>query len=310
MPGLSGVPERSGDGSSMTSFRDNLRGILAMVAANLTFLLNDTQVKLAGDRLPIGEIVFLRGLFASILIGALVVWFGLHRYVHMLLHGTVVWRTIGEIAATLLFLAALLHMPIADITAILQVIPLMTTAAGAIFLAETVGWRRWTAIAIGFVGVLIVLRPGGAGFGHYGLLALGSMFFITMRDMVTRVMPTGMPTLLVAGLTSVVISITGAGMGLGEDWIVPDATALALLFGAAVFITIGYYTAILAMRFGDVAVVAPFRYTVIVWAIIVGYLVWGDIPDLPMLAGTAIIIATGIYTFYRERSLAMRGGRA
>jgi drug/metabolite transporter (DMT)-like permease len=281
-----------------------------MVAANLTFLLNDTQVKVVGDRLPIGEIVFLRGLFASILIGGLVLWFGLHRYVHLLLHGTVAWRTIGEICATLLFLTALLHMPIADITAVLQVIPLMTTAAGALFLAETVGWRRWTAIAIGFVGVLIVLRPGGASFSHYGLLALGSMFFITLRDMVTRVMPTGMPTLLVAGLTSVVISITGAGMGLGEDWIVPDATALALLFGAAAFITIGYYTAILAMRFGDVAVVAPFRYTVIVWAIIVGYLVWGDIPDLPMLAGTAIIIATGIYTFYRERSLAMRGGRA
>ena len=115
----------------MTSFRDNLRGILAMVAANLTFLLNDTQVKLAGDRLPIGEIVFLRGLFASILIGALVAWFGLHRYVHLLLHGTIAWRTVGEICATLLFLAALLHMPIADITAILQVIPLMTTAAGA-----------------------------------------------------------------------------------------------------------------------------------------------------------------------------------
>jgi drug/metabolite transporter (DMT)-like permease len=119
-----------------------------------------------------------------------------------------------------------------------------------------------------------------------------------------------MPTLLVAGLTSVVISITGAGMGLGEDWIVPDATALALTFGAAAFITAGYYTAIIAMRHGDVAVVAPFRYTVIVWAIIVGYLVWGDVPDLPMLAGTAIIIATGIYTFYRERRLAMRGGRA
>lgn len=289
----------------MTSFRDNLRGILAMVAANLTFLLNDTQVKLAGDQLPIGEIVFLRGLFASLLIGGLVIYFGLYRYVRALLHSTIVWRTIGEICATLLFLTALLHMPIADITAILQVIPLMTTAAGAIFLAEAVGWRRWTAIAIGFVGVLIVLRPGGDAFNVFGLLAFGSMFFVTMRDMVTRVMPAGMPTLLVAGLTSVVVSITGAGIGLGEDWIVPDITALALLVGSAVFITIGYYTAIIAMRHGDIAVTAPFRYTVIVWAIIVGYLVWGDVPDLPMLVGTAIIIATGIYTFYRERSLAL-----
>jgi drug/metabolite transporter (DMT)-like permease len=294
----------------MTSFRDNLRGIMAMVAANLTFLLNDTQVKLAGDRLPIGEIVFFRGLFASILLGVIVVWLGLHRYVHLLLHGTIVWRTIGEICATILFLAALLHMPIAEITTIIQVTPLMTTAVGAIFLAEKVGWRRWTAIVVGFVGVLIVVRPGVGGFSHLALLALGAMFFVTLRDMVTRVMPTGMPTLLVAGLTSVVITITGVGIGLGEDWVVPSLATLALLFGAGVLITVGYYTAIIAMRHGDVAVVAPFRYTVIVFAIIVGYLVWGDVPDLLTLAGTAIIIATGIYTFYRERSLALSGGRA
>jgi drug/metabolite transporter (DMT)-like permease len=186
----------------------------------------------------------------------------------------------------------------------------MTTAIGAIFLAERVGWRRWTAIVVGFVGVLIVVRPGVSGFSHLALLALGAMFFVTLRDMVTRVMPTGMPTLLVAGLTSVVITITGVGMGLGEDWVVPDLSTLGLLLGAGILITVGYYAAIIAMRHGDVAVVAPFRYTVIVFAIIVGYLVWGDVPDLLTLAGTAIIIATGIYTFYREHRLALRGGSA
>jgi drug/metabolite transporter (DMT)-like permease len=294
----------------MTSFRENLRGIVAMLAANLAFLLNDTQVKLAGDLLPIGEIVFFRGLFASIMIGGLVIYFGLHQQIRALFHPTVLWRTIGEICATFLFLTALLHMEIADITAILQVVPLMTTAAGAIFLAETVGWRRWTAIAVGFLGVLIVLRPGGDTFNIFGFLALAAMFFITLRDMVTRVMPAGMPTLLVAGLTSVAITIVSPAFDFGEGWVMPDLTALALLLGSAVFITAGYYAAIRAMRHGDIAVVAPFRYSVIVWAIIVGYLVWGDVPDLPMLIGTAIIIVSGIYTFYRERRLALTGGHA
>jgi drug/metabolite transporter (DMT)-like permease len=294
----------------MTSFRDNLRGILAMVTANLTFLLNDTQVKLAGDRLPIGEIVFLRGLVASLLLGALVFYFGLHRYIQVVFHRTIMWRTVGEVCATLLFLTALLRLPIADITAVLQVVPLMTTAAGAILLAEAVGWRRWTAIAVGFIGVLIVLRPGGAAFNVFGLLALLAMFFVTLRDMATRVMPVGTPTLLVAAVTSLANVATGAAMGIGEDWVVPDRTALALLLGAGVFVTVGYYTAILAMRYGDVAVVAPFRYSVIVWAIIVGYLVWGDVPDLPTILGTTIIIAMGVYTFYRERSLALARARS
>jgi drug/metabolite transporter (DMT)-like permease len=143
-------------------------------------------VKLAGERLPIGEIVFFRGLSALILLA--IVLLGLHRYVHLLLHGTIVWRTIGEICATILFLAALLHMPIAEITTIIQVTPLMTTAIGAVFLAEKVGWRRWTAIVVGFVGVLIVVRPGAGGFSHLALLALGAMFLTPATW--SRVMPT------------------------------------------------------------------------------------------------------------------------
>ena len=285
----------------MTPFRENLKGIAAMTAANLSFLLNDTQVKLAGDRLPMGEIIFLRGLFAAALIGIAVVGLGLHRHVRALFHRTVVWRTIGEVCATLLFLTALFRMPIADITAVLQVIPLVTTAAGAVFLAERVGWRRWTAIVVGLIGVLIVLRPGGEGFNVFGVLALGAVLFISMRDIVTRVMPPGIPTMLVAWVASIVVTLVGVGLGAGEDWVAPGAPDIGLTTGAGAFIAAGYWLAIVAMRHGDVAVVAPFRYTPIVGAIIVGYLIWGDVPDLPMVIGTVIIVGTGIYTFYRER---------
>ena len=274
-----------------------------MMAANLAFLINDTQVKLAGGLMPMGEIIFLRGIFTTLVIGGVVVALGDHRAIATLFHRTLLWRTLCEVGAVLLFLTALFRMPIADITVILQIIPLMITAGSACFLAERVGWRRWTAIAVGFVGVVIVIRPGGEGFNAYALLAFGAALVVAMRDLVTRTMPAVVPTTLVAALSAIAVTLAGAGLGIGEDWVVPDQKALGLAAGAGVFIAAGYGMAIVAMRHGEIATVSPFRYSVIVWAIIVGYLVWGEVPDMLTLVGTTIIISTGIYTLYRERQL-------
>ena len=165
---------------------------------------------------------------------------------------------------------ALFQIPIANSNTILQVVPLMVTAAAAIFLKDEVGWRRWTAIAIGFAGVLIVIRPGLAGFNEFSLLALAAAAFIALRDMTTRIMAVSVPTLLIAFITAVVVGISGPiyAAVVGEHWLMPSAKAVALLGGASVFLTGGYLTAIDFMRHGDIAVVAPFRYTVIVWAVI------------------------------------------
>jgi drug/metabolite transporter (DMT)-like permease len=198
------------------------------------------------------------------------------------------------------------HIPIANTNAILQVVPLMVTAAGALFLAEKVGWRRWTAIVVGFAGVMIVVRPGLAGFNAYALVALAAMVFITLRDMNSRLMPREIPALLIALVTGFFVGLSGPGIGLflGETWLMPSWHSVGLIAIAIVFLVGGYLTSVIAMRHGDISVVAPFRYTVIVWAMIVGYLVFADVPDLPMLIGTAIIIATGVYTFHRERKQA------
>jgi drug/metabolite transporter (DMT)-like permease len=284
--------------------RENLTGILAMVVCNLVFLINDTLLKVASAGMPLGQILFFRGLFATLIMTVIIVRFGVHRRMALLASWPIFWRTGAEIAAAFLYLFALFHMPIANINAILQIVPLMITGAGAIFLGENVGWRRWTAIAVGFIGVLIIVRPGLGGFDIYGLLALGSMVCITLRDMMTRIIPGGVHAFLIAWITAIAVGAGGAAYGLTEEWAMPGWQPLALIAGASTLVVSGYLTAIQAMRHGDISVVAPFRYTVVVWAIMVGYAVWGEVPDGPMLIGTAVIIATGIYTLYRERKTA------
>lgn len=301
---MSRAPPRPFIPVSPTPFADNLRGIIMMMLSSFVFIANDTLIKLASDRLPTGQILVMRGAFALAMILVLVFATGTHRYWRLALDRLVLIRTISEVGATVLYLFALFHMPIANISAVNQIVPLMTTAAAAVFLGEQVGWRRWTAIAVGFVGVMIVMRPGVTGFDIYSLAALGSMAFITLRDLVTRRFHAGVPTLLITAVTAFGVFVMGLGLSASEEWVTPSQFEWIILAGAAGLLLIGYGAVILAMRHGEVSVVAPFRYSVILFAIALGYLVWGDVPDAYMLIGTAIVVATGIYSFRREQKLA------
>ncbi|WP_018185371.1 DMT family transporter [Kaistia granuli] len=290
----------------MPALANNSRGIIMMVLSNLAFIINDTWIKLASDSLPTGQILFIRGAFAFAVILVVVFATGTHRQWRLACDRLLAWRTVGEIGATLLYLYALFNMPIANVSAIGQIVPLMTTAAAAVFLAEPVGWRRWMAIAVGFFGVLLIMRPSVSGFDLYSLAALASMGFITLRDLVTREFKPGMPTLLVIAVTAAAVMMTGATMSLTETWPMPDARQWTILAAAAVLLVGGYGTSILAMRLGAMAVVAPFRYSGIIFAVILGYMVWGDVPDALTLIGTLIVVATGVYTFRREMRLAQQ----
>lgn len=292
---------------SAHSFAENLRGILFVTACNFLFLINDTLIKLVSDdEMPFGEIMFFRGLLAAVALLPLVHLMGGLQHAHLLLKPIIFWRTLAEVGASIFFLTALFNIPIANANAIAQAVPLIITAAGAIFLGETVGWRRWTAIVIGFIGVVVIVRPGLEGFTVYSLAAVGAAFAVTLRDLTTRVMPKALPGTLLTVVTSSAVSLAGIGYGvtLGETWEVPTLKQISLLSLAVVFVIGGYLTAIAYMRHGDISVVAPFRYSVIVMAMIVGFIVWGDVPDVLMLVGTAIIAAAGIYTFSRERNQA------
>ncbi|AXS40147.1 DMT family transporter [Breoghania sp. L-A4] len=294
----------------MTKLSPNTIGIIAMLFSSMGFIFNDALIKLAAEQLPQGEAIFLRGAF-GITFMTLAAWYtGALANMRQVIRPSVGLRVLGETVATVFYLAALFRSPIAVNTAILQVLPLLVTAGSAIFLHEVVGWRRWTAIAVGFCGVLLIVRPGLEGFTIWSLSALLGVFFMALRDLSTRRIPAHVPTFSVA-----LASITGTTLAIGalmkpfEVWIMPDLVTLAYLAGAALFILVGFVSVIIAMRTGEISVVAPFRYSIVLWAILLGIVIWGEYPDPATLAGITIIIGTGIYTFVRERKARAQAAR-
>lgn len=287
----------------------NVRAIVAMVVSQAVFTVNDALMKLAARDLPGGEAIFIRGLFTILLAGVLAVALGGFRVSPPRRDWPkIALRNVGEIGATLLYLTALFNMPIADCTAILQFLPLAITAGAALFLGEPVGWRRWLATGVGFVGVLVIIRPGTAAFNAWSLVALAAVVSIVLRDLTTRRIDRAVPTVLLTFLSSLTVTVAAAGLSMVETWRMPAPGTVGLIGGAAVFLLGGYYFVIEAMRYGEVAVVSPFRYSVILWAIIAGLAVFGEWPDPVALAGTAIVIGAGLYTFFRERQLRLRQG--
>ncbi|MBS8258914.1 DMT family transporter [Roseibium polysiphoniae] len=274
-----------------------------MLVANAAFLLNDTLVKFSSDNLPLGQMIFVRGAICIVLLAIVCQVTGVFRSARLLIHPMVLLRTLAEVCATLLYLTALMRMPIANATSILQALPLVVTAAAAIFLKAPVGWRRWTAIGVGLTGVMLIIRPGFEGFDAWALVALAGVMFMAVRDLSTRQMPEEIPTYGVSLMTAMGVTIMGAGLSVSESWqpmVLQDYLSLS---GAAGFILFGYIFIILAMRSGDISVVAPFRYSAVLWALAIGFLVWGEVPDAMTIVGTTIIILTGIYSFWRERRL-------
>lgn len=273
-----------------------------MAVAMAGFTMNDAITKAVSSEMNFGQVMLVRGLFAIALIAALAVHRRAVRPLRTLMMKPVALRVIGEVGGTVSFLAAIVHLPLANTAAIFQALPLAVTFGAALMFGEPVGWRRWLAIAAGFVGVLIVVRPGAAGFNQFSLLALTSVVFCAVRDLATKQIPAQVPSLFITLVTTVTITITGAVIlfPLG-GWMPTSPRALGLLALAAVLVLTGYQCIIMALRSGDISAVAPFRYSALLWAMLLGYLVFGDVPDAMMVTGASIIVLSGLYAFYRER---------
>lgn len=294
----------------MTAQTDNTRGALLMVASMAFFTFNDACLKAVSGEVPLMQALFLRGLAVSALLAALA-WsrggLGLAR-LRPDARGLAI-RTIAEIAAAFFFLTALFNMPLANVSAVLQAAPLAVTLAAVLVLREPVGWRRLLAIVVGFGGVMLIVRPGTEGFTVYSLYALLAVASVTVRDLATRRMSRDLPSISVALVTAVGVTVFAGAASLAEPWAALSGGAALRIGGAALFVFVAYITSVATMRVGEVGFVAPFRYTSLLVALVLGLAVFGEWPEPLTLLGSAIVVATGLFTLLRERALARARGR-
>ena len=281
---------------------DNLLGAALMTCCVLAYVLNDAVMKLLFADIDFFQAIFLRGLVSlpPLLVLALMTKTLLQKYSAKNQRFMII-RILAEIGTTVTFLTALKHMPLANVTAILQSLPLAITMAAAIFLGEPVGWRRWSAICLGFTGVLIIIRPGLAGFNSYSLLALAAVLLLTVREISTRQLDKKIPTVTVALSTTLGITAFAALMLIGDEWAEINFVSWSLIIAAAAAVTVATLLSVVAMRTGDIGFVSPFRYTSLIGAIGLGILLFGEWPDGMTLLGAVIIAFAGIYSLYREQ---------
>lgn len=284
----------------------NLRGIALVILAMLFFTIEDGFNKYLTGDIPPGQVMVLLGVGGVILFGGICLWQGYPVFGRDSRHPTVVFRSISEGFSTLFFLAALSLVPIATVGAVFQAMPLAITLGAAVFLGERVGWRRWTAVAVGFIGVLIVLRPGAAGFRPEALLVLGAVVAVAARDLLSPRMPATLPTSVAATLAFGILIPAGGILLLlfGHAWVGMSARQAVLMLLSFLFMAGGYYAMLLATRVGEASAITPFRYTRLLFTLIMGALIFGEAPDLFTYLGSALILGSGLYTFLRERKLA------
>jgi len=283
------------------NFSPNILASLYMMLSMLGFVVNDLLIKTLDSNLPVSQIIWIRGCFLSVLILMLVWQQGLLSRWRSIFTVKMWARGACEGGATLCFLAALFQLPFANLAAILQALPLAVTVGAVLFLKEPIGWRRWLAILIGLVGVLIIIRPGMGGFQFASVLVLFSVVFAAARDLITRRLPQDLPSLLVSGFSAVFIALLGMLItGFNRSWVSMSWEQSGTLAAASFFLFFGYQFIILSMRTGEIAYVVPYRYTALLWAILFGYLVFDEVPDFYTLLGSTIVVSMGLYTMYRE----------
>lgn len=289
----------------------NASGIAFMLIACAMFVAGDSCIKILGRSMDLGEIIFFRSLLALPIVLFIAVRSGvLARLPDAISNPRLQLRTLFEVGSTILFLAGLIRMTYADAIAIQQFVPLAVIAGAAVFLGEPVGWRRWLAALVGLIGVLIVIRPGSGTLNWPAMMVLANVVCVAGRDLITRRIGVGVPTVLVAIMSIGGVGLSGLLLLPFETWRMPSAWEWLLILIAAVTSAGGFYWVTEALRRGDVAVVMPFRYSLIPYGVLSGIVVFGEWPDRTTLLGIAIVLGAGLYALNRERIRANEARKA
>ncbi len=286
---------------------DPVRGGIYMALAMLAFAITDTIIKFIGPEMLLGQLLFVRGVFSVLIIGVMCWYTNVLGSVGKLFSRPVAIRAVADLATTYLFVNALLHLPLANANAILQAVPFVVMVLAMVFLGERVGWRRLVAVAIGFAGVMLIVKPGGDSFDVYSLYAVGALITVSIRDLITRRIPFNTPSMIVALANALTISAGGLVYALFEGFQPMSLQQVGFLWGSAMAVAAAYTFTVMTLRTADVASTAPMRYTVIMWTLLAGYLVFGDVPDRIAFVGIALIAASGLYAVNRERQLRNAG---
>lgn len=286
---------------------DNMRGAAFMTASMIAFTINDTFLKGLSLDIPLAQTLFVRGIGTVACLVLLSYFMGQFRFDFSRRDWKLILiRAVAEVVAAYLFLTALFHMPIANVSAIMQAMPLSVALAAALFFKEPLGWRRVVAIMIGFCGVLLIVRPGTEGFNIYSAYVLASVVVVTIRDLAARRLSRSVPSTMVAAIAAAAVCISGGVITATAVWTPLDQAAWFHIIGATVMVVAGYVFSVTAMRTGEIGFVAPFRYASLIAALILGYVVFGDWPRNITLVGAFIVVATGMFTIYREQVAARR----
>jgi len=275
-----------------------------MMMSMACFAVEDTFIKLLSARLPATQILFSIGFGGALITLVLAIVLNVNLADKILLNKHVISRTIADLFGALSFTSAMVLIPMSLLASILQATPLFVTLGAAILLGEKVGWRRWSAIFIGFLGVIIILQPGYGSFQLASLLGLAAVLCLALRDVVTRDMATEIPTLTVTFYACIAMGSAGfiAYPFFGPP-IMPTTYEAIILICAAIIGLTGYFLLVLATRKGDVSVIAPFRYSRLLFSLGLASLILGEKLTLPILLGGLLVVSSGIYTFGRERRL-------
>ncbi|MEX0281916.1 MAG: DMT family transporter [Arenibacterium sp.] len=287
---------------------ENLRGALLMTLSMAGFAVEDMFIKLIAGAVPTWQILAVMGLFGAPLFAVLTWLRGDPLFSRTYLTFPVMVRVVGELIGRFGLITAIALVPLSTASAILQATPLAVAMGAAVFYGDPVGWRRWLAITLGFIGVLIVIRPGTEGFDPRALFAVLAVIGLGSRDLVTRSIPpqTSSMQLSFIAFLSLFPSAVVLSLFSDEALVVPDLRLFALMVLMVLFGALAYYLIVAAMRVGEVSFVTPFRYARILFVIVIGMVMFDETPDFWVIVGACVIVASGIYSILRERKRRIR----